>query len=56
MIGVLQTIAQHCDGVRCDNGDARARTMSSTQTWRSASTCCGTPAQEFWPEATGARR
>ncbi len=52
MIGVLQTIAEHADGVRCDMAmlvvnEVFAQTWGSTVDllWRA-------PAQEFWPEAT----
>ena len=52
MIGVLATIAQHCDGVRCDMAmlvlnDVFARTWQDRVDllWRM-------PADEFWPAAT----
>jgi hypothetical protein len=52
MIGVLTTIAQHCDGVRCDMAmlvlnDVFAHTWASRVDllWKP-------PAGEFWPEAT----
>jgi glycosidase len=52
MIGVLTTVAQHCDGVRCDMAmlvlnDVFAQTWAARVDllWR-------TPAAEFWPEAT----
>ena len=52
MIGVLASLAQHCDGVRCDMAmlilnDVFATTWSSTVDllWRA-------PDDEFWPEAT----
>jgi hypothetical protein len=52
MIGVLTTIAQHCDGVRCDMAmlvlnDVFAQTWANRVDllWR-------TPDSEFWPGAT----
>ena len=52
MIGVLATIAQHCDGVRCDMAmlvlnDVFARTWQER-----VDLLWGMPAGEFWPEAT----
>jgi hypothetical protein len=52
MIGVLQTIAKHCDGVRCDMAmlvlnDVFAQTWSGRVDLRSPA-----PAEEFWPQAT----
>ena len=53
MTGVLATIAAHCDGVRCDMAmlvlnDVFARTWAER-----VDLLWGTPAAEFWPEATG---
>ena len=52
MIEVLSTIAQHCDGVRCDMAmlvlnDVFARTWQQR-----ADLLWSAPADEFWPEAT----
>jgi hypothetical protein len=52
MIGVLATIAQHCDGVRCDMAmlvlnDVFARTWQDR-----VDLLWGMPTDEFWPEAT----
>ena len=51
MIGELQRIARHCDGVRCDMAmlvvnDVFARTWSGR-----ADLLWGPPEREFWPEA-----
>ena len=52
MIGVLQTIAQHCDGVRCDMAMLVLNDVF-TQTWgQRTDLLWQMPAQEFWPEAT----
>jgi hypothetical protein len=51
MIGVLQTIAQHCDGVRCDMAMLVLNEVFG-QTWQQrADLGHETPAAEFWPEA-----
>ncbi|HEX9367743.1 MAG TPA: alpha-amylase family glycosyl hydrolase [Vicinamibacterales bacterium] len=52
MTGVLETIAEHCDGVRCDMAmlvlnDVFARTWE-----QKVDLLWGVPATEFWPEAT----
>jgi hypothetical protein len=52
MIGVLATIAQHCDGVRCDMAMLVLNDVFA-QTWASrVDLLWETPATEFWPEAT----
>jgi glycosidase len=52
MIGVLQTIADHADGVRCDMAMLVLNDVFQ-QTWGHAVDLLWTvPAQEFWPEAT----
>ena len=52
MIGVLQAIAQHCDGVRCDMAMLVLNDVFA-QTWqRRVDLLWGVPGQEFWPEAT----
>jgi hypothetical protein len=52
MIGVLQTIAQHADGVRCDMAMLVLNDVFQ-QTWgRMVDLLWPMPAQEFWPEAT----
>jgi hypothetical protein len=52
MIGVLATIAQHCDGVRCDMAMLVLNDVFA-QTWASrVDLLWGMPATEFWPEAT----
>jgi glycosidase len=53
LIGVLETLAAHCDGVRCDMAmlvltDVFARTWGST-----VDLLWTPPAGEFWPEAIG---
>ena len=52
VIGVLRTISEHCDGVRCDMAmlvlnDVFAQTWGSRVDLR-----WDIPGQEFWPEAT----
>lgn len=52
MIGVLAAIAQHCDGVRCDMAMLILNDVFA-QTWaQRVDLLWGTPAAEFWPEAT----
>ena len=51
MIGVLATIAQHCDGVRCDMAMLVLNDVFA-QTWANRDLLWGTPGTEFWPEAT----
>jgi hypothetical protein len=52
MIGVLQTIAQHADGVRCDMAMLVLNDVFQ-QTWGHTIDLLWTgPSQEFWPEAT----
>jgi glycosidase len=52
MIGVLSTIAGHCDGVRCDMAMLVLNDVFA-QTWSTrADLLWGAPASEFWPEAT----
>jgi hypothetical protein len=52
MIGVLTTIAQHCDGVRCDMAMLVLNDVFA-QTWEQrVDLMWGVPATEFWPEAT----
>ena len=52
MIGVLTTIAQHADGVRCDMAMLVLNDVFA-QTWQQrVDLMWGTPATEFWPEAT----
>jgi glycosidase len=52
MIGVLGTIAQHCDGVRCDMAMLVLNDVFA-QTWQQrVDLMWGVPAAEFWPEAT----
>jgi hypothetical protein len=52
MIGVLDTIAQHCDGVRCDMAMLVLNDVFA-QTWaKRVDLLWDVPAQEFWPEAT----
>jgi glycosidase len=52
MIGVLETIAQHCDGVRCDMAMLVLNDVFA-QTWASrVDLLWPAPDAEFWPEAT----
>jgi len=52
MIGVLATIAKHCDGVRCDMAMLLLNDVFA-QTWaHRVDLLWGVPAVEFWPEAT----
>jgi hypothetical protein len=52
MIGVLSSIAQHCDGVRCDMAMLVLNDVFA-QTWgQRADLLWNAPAGEFWPEAT----
>ena len=52
MVGVLTTIAQHCDGVRCDMAMLVLNDVFA-QTWASrVDLLWGAPATEFWPDAT----
>jgi len=52
MIGVLATIARHCDGVRCDMAMLVLNDVFA-KTWQErADLMWGVPATEFWPEAT----
>ena len=51
MIGVLQTIAQHADGVRCDMAMLMVNDVFQ-QTWGSTvDVLWRAPAEEFWPAA-----
>lgn len=52
MIGVLTTIAQHCDGVRCDMAMLVVNEVFE-QTWgERVELLWGPPDREFWSEAT----
>jgi hypothetical protein len=52
MIGVLQTIAKHCDGVRCDMAMLVLNDVFA-QTWGGrVDLLHAAPADEFWPQAT----
>src|SRR5258708_3939675 len=52
MIGVLASIAQHADGVRCDMAMLVLNDVFA-QTWQQRTDLLwGEPATEFWPEAT----
>jgi hypothetical protein len=52
MIGVLATIAEHCDGVRCDMAMLVLNDVFA-QTWgERVDLLWEMPAGEFWPEAT----
>jgi hypothetical protein len=52
MIGVLESIAQHCDGVRCDMAMLVLNEIFAG-TWRdTADLLWPAPADEFWPHAT----
>jgi glycosidase len=52
MTGVLTTIAEHADGVRCDMAMLVLNDVFA-QTWeRRVDLLWGLPATEFWPEAT----
>jgi hypothetical protein len=52
MIGVLASIAQHSDGVRCDMAMLVLNDVFA-QTWQQrVDLLWGVPATEFWPEAT----
>lgn len=52
MIGVLTTIAEHCDGVRCDMAMLVLNDVFA-QTWaQRVDLLWKTPEAEFWPEAT----
>ncbi len=52
MIGILQTIAQHCDGVRCDMAMLVLNDVFK-KTWGDRlDLLWGPPDAEFWPEAT----
>ena len=52
MIGVLQTIAQHCDGVRCDMAMLVLNDVFA-QTWaQRVDLMHAVPDGEFWPAAT----
>ncbi len=52
MIGVLETIAQHADGVRCDMAMLVLNDVFA-QTWQQrVDLMWGAPATEFWPAAT----
>jgi glycosidase len=52
MIGVLTTIAQHADGVRCDMAMLVLNDVFA-QTWQQrVDLLWGMPETEFWPEAT----
>ena len=52
MIGVLTSIAQHCDGVRCDMAMLVLNDVFA-QTWaQKVDLLWGTPGEEFWPAAT----
>jgi len=51
MIGVLESIAQHCDGVRCDMAMLVVNDVFAN-TWRhTVDLLWPTPADEFWPAA-----
>jgi glycosidase len=52
MIGVLSTIARHCDGVRCDMAMLVLNDVFA-QTWRQrVDLLWSAPSTEFWPDAT----
>ncbi len=52
MVGVLETIAQHADGVRCDMAMLVLNDVFQ-QTWgRTIDLLWKAPSEEFWPEAT----
>jgi Alpha amylase, catalytic domain len=52
MIGVLSTIAGHCDGVRCDMAMLVLNDVFA-QTWATrVDLLWNVPAREFWPDAT----
>jgi len=52
MIGVLKTIAAHCDGVRCDMAMLALNDVFA-QTWaQRVDLLWRQPSTEFWPEAT----
>ncbi len=52
MIGVLSTIARHCDGVRCDMAMLVLNDVFA-QTWaKRVDLLWAAPSGEFWPEAT----
>ena len=52
MVGVLRTIAQHCDGVRCDMAMLVLNDVFA-ETWGSrVDLLWGRPDAEFWPGAT----
>jgi glycosidase len=51
MIGVLATIAGHCDGVRCDMAMLVLNDLFA-RTWHRVDLLWGAPATEFWPDAT----
>jgi hypothetical protein len=52
MIGVLTTIAEHCDGVRCDMAMLLLNNVFA-ETWANrVDLLWPAPASEFWPEAT----
>ena len=52
MIGVLRTIAEHCDGVRCDMAMLVLNDIFA-QTWGTrVDLRWDIPGQEFWPQAT----
>src|SRR5215204_2010666 len=52
MIGVLESIAQHCDGVRCDMAMLVLNEVFA-QTWQQrVDLLWSRPEEEFWPQAT----
>src|SRR4029079_5609954 len=52
MIGVLATIAEHCDGVRCDMAMLVLKDVLSQRGQERVDLWGGRPAEEFWREAT----
>jgi hypothetical protein len=53
MLGVLRTIAPHCDGVRCDMAMLCLNDVFA-RTWGSLLTGFKAPPEEFWPSAVAA--
>lgn len=52
MIGVLETIAGHCDGVRCDMAMLVLNDVFAGTWAKRVDLLWDVPTQEFWPEAT----
>jgi hypothetical protein len=52
MIGVLTTIAQHCEGIRCDMAMLVLNDVFAHTWQRRVDLLWGPPDGEFWPEAT----